>query len=288
MEFHLDWLASKPFKFTVDDQPIYVHRDLISGLSPPLDRLINGKLKEAQDQAATLPGVDFDTFSRFAQWAYTGHYAPANPTRKAVNEADDDTKPSTTQPEVEPRSEEELAIQDEEFWAFSSAAKSKKKKDPPPQPVNPLVDLRQSFSRLSFPISEHSAQAFSPRKNDAQSEDFTRVLLSHVKLYVFADEKDVQELKRLALHQLHQTLSHFDSTPQSVQELVPMIEYVYEHTRQPSNSKEPMRLMVSTFVGSIMDKLVTAEGFKDLFLNADFAGDFCAELDTYFALARGG
>ena len=70
--------ASQPFKFVVNDVPMFIHAELVSLHSKPLDRMINGHMAEAQESVATLRDVDEATFNRFIQWAYTGYYFPAD------------------------------------------------------------------------------------------------------------------------------------------------------------------------------------------------------------------
>ena len=68
---------SKPFRFVVDGKPFYVHKDVIARVSKPLDRLVNGSMREAQCGEAVLENVDGATFARFCQWAYAGYYPAA-------------------------------------------------------------------------------------------------------------------------------------------------------------------------------------------------------------------
>ena len=69
--------TSPPFKFIVDDTPIYIHASLIAQHSKPLERMINGGMAEAQQGFAVLREVDEGTFIRFVQWAYNGYYTVA-------------------------------------------------------------------------------------------------------------------------------------------------------------------------------------------------------------------
>lgn len=48
-----------------------LHRNLLHRLSKPLDTLVNGHMKEAQDGTATLKDVNAATFSRFVDFAYS-------------------------------------------------------------------------------------------------------------------------------------------------------------------------------------------------------------------------
>lgn len=83
-------LGSKPFRFIVEGRVIYIHRDLVSALSKPLDRLINGDFAEGMAEEADLPGVEYYTFLRFAQWAYAGRYFPSNPQPRSIEKVETD------------------------------------------------------------------------------------------------------------------------------------------------------------------------------------------------------
>ncbi|KAL9118176.1 MAG: hypothetical protein Q9187_005280 [Circinaria calcarea] len=69
--------ASTPFKFIVEGKSLYIHSALVAKHSKPLDRMINGRMSEAQKGFAVLDDVDVGTFTRFIRWAYTGYYFPA-------------------------------------------------------------------------------------------------------------------------------------------------------------------------------------------------------------------
>ena len=66
--------ASTPFKFIIDGNPLYIHAELVSRNSKPLDRMINGYMSEAEKGFAVIKDVDEGTFVRFIQWAYNGYY----------------------------------------------------------------------------------------------------------------------------------------------------------------------------------------------------------------------
>ena len=56
-----------------------LHSGVVTRLSKPLCVLVNGKMKEAQEDCVKWPQVDEKTFIRFSQWAYTGSYLAAEP-----------------------------------------------------------------------------------------------------------------------------------------------------------------------------------------------------------------
>lgn len=69
-------LESKMFKFSigVNKKKYPIHGAAIARLSKPLDRLMNGPHKEAQELHVEWPDIDEETFVRFTQWAYTETY----------------------------------------------------------------------------------------------------------------------------------------------------------------------------------------------------------------------
>jgi hypothetical protein len=70
--------ASTPFKFVVRGTPCYIHADLVSHHSRPLDCMINGQMAEAQQGFAVLEDVNEGTFKKFVEWAYKGYYKAAD------------------------------------------------------------------------------------------------------------------------------------------------------------------------------------------------------------------
>ncbi|KAF5020504.1 hypothetical protein F66182_7467 [Fusarium sp. NRRL 66182] len=74
-------LASKPFLFIIGPKrnEFHVHKELIGQLSPALNALVNGNMKEACEGRVEWPDLDVDTFVRFAKFAYSGDYTEADP-----------------------------------------------------------------------------------------------------------------------------------------------------------------------------------------------------------------
>lgn len=70
-------------------------RDVIARLSPVLDTLVNGSMREARDGRAEWPDIDADTFARFVSFATGGDYeeaasSEADPGRRQHDEAGDE------------------------------------------------------------------------------------------------------------------------------------------------------------------------------------------------------
>jgi len=69
-------LSSAQFTFLLGDtrEPVTVHAGIMSEVSEPLDRLINGSMKEAQENCAALSHVDREVFLGLVEYAYRSDY----------------------------------------------------------------------------------------------------------------------------------------------------------------------------------------------------------------------
>ena len=74
-------MKSKPFNFYLGpNKSLYmVHTALLAYHSVPLDALVNGEMREAQDGLVFWEEEDEATFVRFCEYAYTGDYRPGEP-----------------------------------------------------------------------------------------------------------------------------------------------------------------------------------------------------------------
>ena len=63
----------------MDETPILVHAAAIAKLSDPLNFLINGPTKEAQENEAKLSHLVVEDFERICEFAYRGEYQVPNP-----------------------------------------------------------------------------------------------------------------------------------------------------------------------------------------------------------------
>jgi hypothetical protein len=276
LELKMNGLGSEPFKFTIEGHEIWIHRDLVSSLSEPLERLVNGVFKEAADKEANTLDADYATFYRFVQWAYFGSYQPAAPQlRPTTNEETPGDRSCDGLEEKNP-----VVSLDDDAWLFGTISKKKSKKKFRKDSDNPFAPptRREAFVTMNFLEASDTQQLPEPRQNNAETEDYTAVFLSHVKLYIFAEYWGVQPLERRALTDLHKTLCIFEITPTSVPALAPMIAHAYENTLP----NEPIREMLSRFMGYAMKQLVKSPEFQKLLENNDIAQDFCGQLGAYF------
>ncbi|KAH7165585.1 hypothetical protein EDB81DRAFT_258188 [Dactylonectria macrodidyma] len=74
-------LTSKPFLFVIgkERKEFHIHAELFAKLSPALNILVNGRMREACEREVHWPDTDTETFVRFAKFAYSHDYAEAEP-----------------------------------------------------------------------------------------------------------------------------------------------------------------------------------------------------------------
>ncbi|EOO01092.1 hypothetical protein UCRPA7_3362 [Phaeoacremonium minimum UCRPA7] len=73
--------TSQSFQFLVgpEKRKFMLHKEILARLSPALDALLNGSMREATEGVVEWDDLDEDTFVRFGQYAYTGEYDAAEP-----------------------------------------------------------------------------------------------------------------------------------------------------------------------------------------------------------------
>ena len=282
--------ASVPFKFIVDGEPLYIHADLVSLHSKPLDRMMNGTMTEAREGFATLEDVDEGTFVRFIEWAHKGYYTAANfstaissppaPTSQGVEEA------------VPTPQEYVLGLESpiHEEPAPSKKGKKGKKVVSNPWGFQEVHDnlgvkgaLKEAFDSRTYTIRRGFP---SPRPNKNSKEDYTDVFLSHAQLYVFAEKYDIQSLKTLALEELHATLVVYTLYDVRTGDIIELLRYVYANTCKPQEGVDDMRSLIFQYVGYEMDALMEAAEFEELIIESggDLLRDFMRAVSTRIRL----
>ncbi|KAK3942888.1 hypothetical protein QBC46DRAFT_339140 [Diplogelasinospora grovesii] len=90
---------SPPFKFVVGEarKEFWLHKDLISKLSKPLNALINGPWREAREGSVEWDDIDEETFRRFIDFVYTRDYRSPAPeiVENSTKEHGDATSPES-------------------------------------------------------------------------------------------------------------------------------------------------------------------------------------------------
>lgn len=285
--------ASAPFKFVVDGEPLYIHTDLVSFHSKPLDRMINGPMAEAQQGFATLEDVDEGTFVRFIEWAHKGYYTAAEFRAVETEVVLAPPKVFTFRPELEEAPPMEPDPLEVSVWPQSKKDKKKGKgvtqnrwgddnfgvpyqesRRDAAQEVK--GELKQAFISRRYTVRQVVSKMPLPRPNRNPEEDYTYVFLSHAQLYVFAEKYDIQPLKVLALEELHATLAIYTLYPVRTGDIIALLRYVYGNTGQSDGGEEDLRNVLTTYIGYEMDTLINDEDFRVLMMEdgGPLLGDF--------------
>ncbi|MCJ1424987.1 hypothetical protein MMC29_002875 [Sticta canariensis] len=278
-------LASSVFEFIVDGSPLYIHAGLIALHSIPLNRMINGPMSEAQKGCATLQDVDRGTFIRFIQWAYTGKYfAPEFrqdwPPKAPLPEAplpEAEASPPEPPTALKKKKKSKSGMAHQCAWPNQFMEQSFGECD---QFMEQPFGEREDDKKSSFVKLRYDVPAISfgdpPRANRGPREDYSDVFLSHARIYVFADKYDIEPLQKLALKNLHQTLTAFTLYPERCGDVIALVSYSYANTADRGAGVESLRTLLMHYMGLEMATLAKDKGFKALLLENQGAvlGDF--------------
>ncbi|KAL8794442.1 MAG: hypothetical protein Q9195_003029 [Heterodermia aff. obscurata] len=280
--------CSAPFKFLIGDTAIYVHVDLITQCSKPLEKMIHGSMVEAKQGFATLEDVDLNTFLRFVQWLYHGYYDPASPQNLAAsakNQAPDeivqqgqtnldqgldDFVDTTNDHSLEEAAPAVFGTVQPVVWGFSGSSQSriiKKNKKPYSEHSNSWgPSLKESFIRRDYKIRNIKNSPPQPRPNSTRQEDYSEVFLGHARLYVFADKYDIQTLKQLAIEELHATLAVYTLYKEGTGDIVALLRYVYANTAEYKSGVEDLRTLLTQYMEVEMNTLIKDNKLQELML----------------------
>lgn len=239
--------------------------------------MINVQMAEVKNGFAVLEDVDQGTLERFIEWAYTGYYTAG----RCIVDASD---PSATAPSNQEKHEATQSAQQvplwnlnprptaaestrglgspadkEDSWGFSRKSKKTNK-------AKTSRKLNEAFPHREYMVRREVISLPPTRANGGVNEDYTEVFLSHARMYVFADKYFIQDLKTLALEELHQTLASFNLYPERTGDIVALLRYVYLNTSPPTNDGENLQTLLRDYVEYKMSALMKDEEFKDLLI----------------------
>ena len=107
------------------------------------------------------------------------------------------------------------------------------------------------------------------------SSDFTNKVLAQAKLYVFAEQNLIEDLKTLVIANIKDLMGNSDNGIKNVR-LVPILKYVYENTPQkPQHSTDALRALV---MRELLSNILLAAHDEGLHALAGANGDLFADL----------
>lgn len=253
---------SKIFELVAEgDVRFFVHEDVLTSQSEPFRMTARGEWTEAIERKITLSDWDAGTVSRLLQFLYTSDYQYPNPSPVNQNQDIPADIEATTPNQLE--DEAEMVENDTK------------------RPLTPLKEWREKaqFTRQDTKVSCHwtRLECFNPVQHD-----FKEVLLTYARLYALANYKLVHALQNLALERQLLTLSHLDpilEVSHISQNLVDLVSYGYSNTTRLSNSKEPLRDLISQFAALNFEALQNEPSAMELIgQGGDFVRDVMGKL----------
>ena len=247
--------------------------------------MINGEMSEAQRGYAVLEETEQNTFDRFVQWMYKGFYEPGEPFDRPPAKSSQGKKAITVENFISSDLERLTSRVDDksEVGVFSAKKRLKKAKyeiesqiEIPKSKFTSRDELKVTFLRRK-PVARRTCIDIRPqRPNEKSNEDYSEVFLSHAQLYVFAEKYDIQDLKMLALDNLHDVLTVYTLYEERTGDIITLLRYVSENTGEPVEGNEDLRTLLGLYVGFEMDMLMKDEGFRNVMIDDGGAllGDF--------------
>jgi hypothetical protein len=246
-------LHSKQFTFLIgkEESPMIVHSGAIAALSAPLERLVNGPMKESQENIARFPELETADFERICEFAYRGDY----------------TEPSMTR-----FSDAEIDIK-KDFWVASESIASREDESSHAWLIRQFIASSYGDYKLAFDyqkallwysgltpldrtangwLSNVSDSDECPNNAQTWKDDVFKVLIGHARVYVFADKYFITSLRDLALHKLHKFLTGLRIFPLMRDSIMEVVGYAYDsvHTadRDMDEKLDPLRALLIDFI----------------------------------------
>ncbi|KAI1324796.1 hypothetical protein F5Y16DRAFT_423530 [Xylariaceae sp. FL0255] len=248
-----------------DKKPFTIHADLLAAQSKPLNALVNGNMKEAAEGIAEWPEIEEETFARFWEFAYTGTYHADEPSPTP-------TKPELNAPTPSPTAGGLFSTQPGSGFFSTQPAGSLfstpmtsglASTSPAPSVFSPQPTFGASgglhFGKLKYGSSFPSRI---PSKLDESSDPtiFVNHLLSHAKVYVFADYYDIGDLMLISLRNMHAPLNK----PLSVlrqEAIIALADYTYKNTVSKGGA-DRLRELVATYVADYIKPIWKVPEFQ--------------------------
>ncbi|KAI1138071.1 hypothetical protein F5Y05DRAFT_50249 [Hypoxylon sp. FL0543] len=214
------FLASEPFKFLVgpDRKEYFIHREVFTTISPVLQVLITGRMREAREGVAVWDDIEERYFLDLCEFAYSGTYTA-------------------------PRLEDSPRPVPLPYRPQGGAAEVFGRRINRVIPNLGDMDFRPGVTRF-FRKYRSPSGARIPYREGIGEKDGTEILLRHANVYVLADRYDVADLRALALYREAEALSTVDDTWDNFPAIVKLIKFTYENTVE----RDKLRELVTTYL----------------------------------------
>lgn len=227
-----------------EGKPLKIHAGVFQGLSEPLEKMTSNGMRESVECKAILEDVDPQTFTHFAEYAYTGIYrapaktgldAPIQKKKPAIDARVNSYCSECHSPYAKYECRwkfcgyHQSAVVDEKGCVYCGIGFKDSNRcenpscQPPPKP--------EPFLERMYPVGPISHKDMRDQLSLQTPEDLTTDRVTcHARLYIFAQQFMIDGLKQLCLHKLYRDLLHLKLNEATVSEVVELITYAYDNT----------------------------------------------------------
>ncbi|KAH9905940.1 hypothetical protein F4778DRAFT_685516 [Xylariomycetidae sp. FL2044] len=281
--------SSKTFTFVIgpEKKEFLVHEAALSTISKPLDRLLNGSMKEAQEGRVIWDDLDESTFLRFVKWAYTGDYDIPSPGLSTTKTKDTTgfsvslLASATSIPSTTDTSKPCVKCNSKQVWrdslicsacrvsftcAYCTSCHEYKHqkcglchvKSLPgwkPQKAQACKDFAES---KQYPSRTPTS---TPRTNTKGCEEYNGIFIAHAGLYILADKYDIQVLRKMTLYNLWATLKDFTLYPGRASDVANLIAHAFE-AFSAAAVDDALCNMLADYAACIFEELIECPEWK--------------------------
>lgn len=234
---------------------------------------MNGKMSEAKAGEVTMLDVDVKTFVNFSQWLYTRCYdvlyseGVSQLCQQRRNKPEDRPRPWNYGLSAKESKDKEKTMRLLGMWQHRITYEDSEEFNTVScSPHKPVHCGRKKDMWKAFIQPSSLTLAPPPRKSSREiTVDWSEVLLSHARLYCFADKYGIISLRKLCSDAVRVALIDFECEGDQMDVLVQMIYYTMENTpptTPPDDSS--LRTIVLDFTVIVFEALIERESFKEL------------------------
>ncbi|KAI4860992.1 hypothetical protein F4820DRAFT_84924 [Hypoxylon rubiginosum] len=267
--------ASKPFRILVgpDKKEFTMHTELLGRMSKPLRTLVKGDMKEAKEGVAEWPEIDEGTFIRFWEFAYTGDYKAAEPFIDAPAPSDLANGNAQTLANRNQNGQYYEEEQEDGYHNYNYGYGSR---------TATTTSKREMWKQFQNQFSTEQDKAPAEQPNKDPSANYSEALLSHARLYAFADYYCVDALMALCLRKLHRTLKVFSLHGGArVTDVAQLVDYAYKNTvsgKAAGGEPDGLRSMLATYAACKVEGLWDNIYFQDVLESGEVAKAIIGQL----------
>lgn len=292
-----------------------MHSQVMANLSPALDALINGKMREAITQRVNWSDVDEIVFFQLCEFAYSKDYTVPSPDRitvstpntAATGDPNDDSEKSEAQKQtIHSHNDTPSAEHQESFNTVLAGSEDLTGSEDSYSSTFEIdgnwenaMTLTQKFlgdryftGKGTFNLEElNQWSQFNPypqmewfpeMASKGYNPDLTSVLIEQAKLYALSDLWGIEELRKLVVFKIYEIMKFFTDDRVALKGTLEFVSFVYDNTHptmesptMESSNTDSMRKLAATYLFAVLPSLDKSAALFELMGNG---GDLTVDL----------